>query len=121
MQAQIGLNSYFQKYLEKESLFLNKEVLQIKYVPETILHRQKQIDHLAEILAPALKVEKPSNIFLYGKCGTGKTVVTKFLFNELTKTAKENKEHTKTISDLEKQLKESTWAENAGKGFEELP
>tara|TARA_Y100000310_G_scaffold305463_1_gene345635 strand:- start:53 stop:2350 length:2298 start_codon:yes stop_codon:yes gene_type:complete len=63
------LDKFFNDYLEKEPLFIDKKVLQANYTPENIPHREEQINHLASILAPSLRLEKPSNIFLYGKTG----------------------------------------------------
>jgi len=53
------------------------------YMPETLPHREREIDGLATILVPALRDETPSNVFIYGKTGTGKTAVTKFVGKEL--------------------------------------
>ena len=85
MAEQAGLSGFFEKYLKKEPLFVSKKVLQVRYVPDTILHRKKQIDMLASILAPSLRGDLPSNVFLYGKTGTGKTVVTKHVLSEIEK------------------------------------
>jgi archaeal cell division control protein 6 len=63
----------FESFLDKESLFVDKKVLQSSYAPPEIFHREKQIKLIADILAPALKLDKPSNLFVYGKTGTGKT------------------------------------------------
>jgi len=52
-------------------------------MPETLPHREKEIDSLASVLVPALKDETPSNVFIYGKTGTGKTAVTKYVGKEL--------------------------------------
>jgi len=40
-------------------------------------------------LVPALRDETPSNVFIYGKTGTGKTAVTKFVGKELIKKGEE--------------------------------
>jgi len=53
------------------------------YMPETLPHREREIDGLATILVPALRDETPSNVFIYGKTGTGKTAVTKYVGKEL--------------------------------------
>jgi cell division control protein 6 len=53
------------------------------YMPETLPHREREIDGLATILVPALRDETPSNVFIYGKTGTGKTAVTKYVGREL--------------------------------------
>jgi cell division control protein 6 len=83
------LDKYFQDYLKKKPLFLNKRALQIGYTPNKIYHRQDQIDLIAGILAPALRMEKPSNLFLYGKTGTGKTLVAKYVTDQILKVANE--------------------------------
>jgi cell division control protein 6 len=53
------------------------------YMPETLPHREREIDGLATILVPALRDETPSNVFIYGKTGTGKTAVTKYVGKKL--------------------------------------
>ena len=83
------LNSFFQDYLDREPLFLNKKVLQSNYTPEEIPHRDEQIRFVASVLAPALRLEKPSNLFLYGKTGTGKTVCAHHVSAQLLSLAKE--------------------------------
>ena len=55
------------------------------FMPDILPHREKEINYLASILVPALKGETPSNVFIYGKTGTGKTAVTKFVGKELLK------------------------------------
>jgi cell division control protein 6 len=69
------------------TIFKNKNVLQSNYTPETIPHRDKQIKQVASILAPALRTERPSNLFIYGKTGTGKTLSIQYIKDELTKRA----------------------------------
>ena len=61
------LTKFFENYLNTTLIFENKKSLQSNYTPETIPHRNEQIEQLASILAPALRTEKPSNLFLYGK------------------------------------------------------
>jgi cell division control protein 6 len=71
------------------SLFKNKGVLQVKYTPESIPHREDQIKSIAGILASSLRGERPSNLFIYGKTGTGKTLSVQYVQNELVKKADE--------------------------------
>lgn len=77
------LDQFFEKYLKKESIFINKQVLQSAYVPSELLHRDQQLSQVASILAPALKMERPSNLFIYGKTGTGKTLAVKFVTEKM--------------------------------------
>lgn len=85
-QKIVGL---FEKFLKKESLFQDKSVLQSQYVPGELSHRDDLIDQIASILAPALREDKPSNLFLYGKTGTGKTAVSKYISGKLMEVAKQ--------------------------------
>jgi archaeal cell division control protein 6 len=73
----------------KNSLFKDKSVLQTNYTPESIPHRDKQIEQVASILAPILRGERASNLFVYGKTGTGKTLSVQYVRDELLKRAKE--------------------------------
>ncbi|NMB66989.1 AAA family ATPase [Candidatus Woesearchaeota archaeon] len=69
------------------SIFKDKSPLQNSYQPEDIPHREQQIKQVASILAPVLRGEKPSNLFLYGKTGTGKTLTIQYVKDELLKRA----------------------------------
>lgn len=73
----------------KSSIFKDKSVLQTNYSPESIPHRDKQIEQVASILAPILRGERASNLFVYGKTGTGKTLSVLYVRGELMKRAKE--------------------------------
>ena len=86
--AKTNLVNFFEKYLTKEPLFMNKGVLQSSYVPEEILHIEGEINQIANIMAPSLRVEKPSNVFIYGKTGTGKTLSVKYTSEQIRKVAK---------------------------------
>ncbi|MBR9676941.1 ORC1-type DNA replication protein [Candidatus Woesearchaeota archaeon] len=85
-----GLTGFFEKFIASDSLFENKKVLQSSYIPENISHRDEQIEQIAKILAPSLKTEKPSNLFVYGKTGTGKTLSIKHTTEKITEIAGDN-------------------------------
>ena len=82
----------FQNFLEKEPLFIDKTLLQSNYCPETILHRNDQINQIANILAPALHMNKPSNLFIYGKTGTGKTLSVRSTTSSILEVAEEGED-----------------------------
>ena len=87
----------FQKFLQTKPVFKNREALTISFSPQNIPHRKKQINDLGRILAPTLKGGRPSNVFLYGRPGTGKTLVSRFIGSELEKISKNNGQNIKTL------------------------
>ncbi|MEM4703191.1 MAG: orc1/cdc6 family replication initiation protein [Candidatus Pacearchaeota archaeon] len=82
------INDIFNSFM-RQSIFKNKLILQSNYTPETIPHREKQIAQIASIIAPSLRLERPSNLFIYGLTGTGKTLVLHYVRNQLLKKAQE--------------------------------
>ncbi|MDY6770718.1 MAG: ORC1-type DNA replication protein [Candidatus Nanohaloarchaea archaeon] len=92
-----SLQEQFNEYLESESVFQDKDVLSTNYRPDDILHRDDQIDELGSILAPSLKGNDPSNVFIYGTVGTGKTLVTRHVCNELKSVADRAEESLEVI------------------------
>ncbi len=76
----------FEEYITKKRMRLftgNREILMPSYIPERLPHREKEVSRLGEILAPSLEGVKPSNVFIYGKTGTGKTAVVKYVLRDL--------------------------------------
>jgi archaeal cell division control protein 6 len=84
------LDKIFDSFAEN-SLFSNKMVLQSNYSPETILHRSEQIEKIASILGPVLKGERASNLFLYGKTGSGKTLSAQYVGGKIESRVREGK------------------------------
>jgi cell division control protein 6 len=83
------LDDVFEKFVNGSGLFKDREALRHDYLPANLPHREDQIRLLGETVAPVLKDARCSNIFIYGKTGTGKTAVTKFVLNHLEITATE--------------------------------
>ncbi len=83
------LDEVFNEFLKGSSIFRKREALRHDFIPESLPHREEQIRYLGEMLAPALKGSICSNILIYGKTGTGKTAVVKYVLTRLNKKAKE--------------------------------
>lgn len=75
--------------MKTQQIFKNREYLRPTYVPDNLPHREDQIDQLARIWVAPLRGETPSNVFVYGKAGTGKTATVRYLMKELEKTGDE--------------------------------
>lgn len=81
-----SIQTIFQEFVEKKLLiFKDRNALTSHFSPEAIPHRDNQINSLASILAPSLRGARPSNVFIYGMTGTGKTLVSRYVVNELEK------------------------------------
>lgn len=83
------IDDIFDKFLQGPKIFTDREVLRPDYVPEHLPHREDQIQQIAKILAPVLDEARGSNIFIYGKTGTGKTAVVKYVLNRLMRRSNE--------------------------------
>lgn len=77
-------DSIFKPYMQTKALFKkDRDILRPSYIPDKLPHRDTQIDTLASILSTALKGGRPSNVLIFGKTGTGKTAVAKYLGNAI--------------------------------------
>jgi cell division control protein 6 len=83
------LDDIFDRLIHNAKIFRDREVLRHDYLPERLPHREEQISRLGQTLAPVLKSARSSNVFIYGKTGTGKTAVTKYVLSHLEFKAKE--------------------------------
>jgi len=93
-----SVQTIFQEFIEKTTpIFKDRNALTSHFTPEEIPHRDEQKNNLASILAPSLKGGRPSNIFIYGMTGTGKTLVSKYVGEELEKTSNQGPYSVKVI------------------------
>ena len=63
--TQLNLKEVFSEYSSKKSVFINKDILSDRYIPGIIPHREDKIKQIAKTIAPALRGQKISNIFLF--------------------------------------------------------
>lgn len=65
------------------TLIEDRDVLRFDYVPEVILHRDSEQEDMAQALLPVLKQSRPSNLIIYGKPGTGKTLTVRSVLGKI--------------------------------------
>lgn len=92
-----NINKFFSHYVSKKSIFVDKKVLSHAFMPDEILHRDQELMRLSSILAPALRHYQPSNLFIYGSTGTGKTICTRLVLSQLNEAAKSAGSNIRTI------------------------
>jgi len=80
----------FYGFINQESVFVDKNKISPHYAPEKLPFRDNEIRSLSIWLSPALKKEKPHNVFIYGKVGTGKTTIVKHVVDQLLDVSREN-------------------------------
>ncbi len=77
------LEYLFEKFIGESPIFLNHDVLRHDFIPDELPHREDEILRFGEVLAPSLRNLKCSNLFVYGKTGTGKTAVARHVLDRL--------------------------------------
>ncbi|MDS0301149.1 orc1/cdc6 family replication initiation protein [Halogeometricum sp. S1BR25-6] len=77
----------------RNGVFSDKALLDVGYVPgpEHIVARNEEIRRLATALNPAISGAAPSNVFLYGKTGTGKSLCARYTTRRIVDAAAEEK------------------------------
>ena len=66
-----------------KSIIKNREILHFTYIPNIILHRDSEQEQVTQSLLPILKQSRPSNLLVYGKPGTGKTLVVRKVLSKI--------------------------------------
>ncbi len=84
-----GYENIIEKYLIENSEEYNMSYFEPSYVPDRIIHREEEIDIIMKNLSLIFKKMVPKNMFIFGKTGTGKTAVIKFIGRALESYQKE--------------------------------
>ena len=73
----------FDSVVRQSSVFVNRTAMLPSFTPGKLPFREKQVFEMSAHLAGIPSGQRVSNLFLYGKVGTGKTVVTRFILRQL--------------------------------------
>jgi len=94
--AETIAENIFKNALERESIFLDRNVVTPHFTPAKLPFREKQINEITSVLSSALQGKKADNLFIYGKTGTGKTATSKFVLQQLGDFVKKNNSFVET-------------------------
>jgi cell division control protein 6 len=85
------MNETDELFTREDPIFINKELLEISHLPDEgrIVGRDEEIQQLANAVNPAIFGQSPSNVLIYGKTGTGKSLCAKYVSKQLIGTAED--------------------------------
>jgi len=84
------IDEILERQIHGKTVFKNRDALSPHYVPDHLPYREEQIEELTKTIAPVLSGKKPENVFIYGKTGTGKTSVAKFVARKVKEFAEKH-------------------------------
>lgn len=76
-------NLFPQDSSHEGSIFRDESALYPEHLPEALPYREGQIGFLAECIRPVVTNSRPTNVFLHGPPGIGKTAVSRYVLREL--------------------------------------
>lgn len=77
------------RFNQGRSIFDNLDVLHDGYVPDELMEREEEEEKMLRALMPIANGDTPTNTFIYGDSGAGKTVATRMLLDELKEDTQE--------------------------------
>lgn len=66
-----------------QNVIRDRNVLSPHYVPDELPFREREMDEIMRTVSPVTRGQKPRNLFVYGKTGTGKTCSTRRVMDKL--------------------------------------
>jgi len=78
------MQRFFDDVPHEYGIVVREEVLLPDYLPDELLHRNSELQVIAEAIKPLLRKREPDNLLVHGKSGTGKTSCVKFIIKQLS-------------------------------------
>ncbi len=80
-----NVKNQFSRFFDPVSnIIVNENLLNSRYVPNTVIARDEQMEKMGHYLSPILRQGEPSNMYTWGDTGVGKTITVKYLLRVLT-------------------------------------
>jgi cell division control protein 6 len=79
-------------FADTDPIFARKELLHVGHVPEEnrIVGRDQEIESVAEEIGAIVRDDPPNNVMIYGKTGTGKSLVSRHVADRAKRAAQTN-------------------------------
>jgi cell division control protein 6 len=79
-------------FKNEDPIFARKELLHVGHVPEEdrIVGRDKEIENVAEEIGAIVRGDPPNNVMIFGKTGTGKSLVSRHVADRAQSAAESN-------------------------------
>jgi len=68
---------------DEPRIIIREEVLLPDYIPDALLHRDPELQVIADGIKPLVSRKTPENLFIHGPSGTGKTSCVKYVIKQL--------------------------------------
>lgn len=75
--------NYFDGAEREPGIILSEEILLPEYMPDELLHRERELQRIADSIKPLLSRRAPEHLFIYGPSGCGKTTCVKYILKQL--------------------------------------
>ena len=84
-----NVRSQFTRFFDPvTNIIVNENLLNSRYVPNTVIARDEQMEKIGHYLSPILRQGDPSNLYLCGETGVGKSITVRYLLRILTEGSK---------------------------------
>lgn len=79
----MSLQNAFEAEFTKPTVFRDRNKIMPHYTPNVLPFRDKELADITRVVAVTLREQRPDNLFIYGKPGTGKTSSARHVMDEL--------------------------------------